>query len=68
MARKLRLQYPEAVYHLMSGRDRPEWTMPRKWICDRLEMGSWKSVHRRLYENRKTNVDMLMGDPFMGSN
>ena len=26
----------------------------KKWICDRLEMGSWKSVNRRLYEIGKT--------------
>jgi REP element-mobilizing transposase RayT len=29
---------------------RRETTMPLKWICDRLEMGSWKSINRRLRE------------------
>jgi hypothetical protein len=29
---------------------RLEATLPLKWICQRLAMGSWKSVNRRLYE------------------
>jgi hypothetical protein len=33
---------------------RRETTLPLKWICGRLEMGSWKSVNRRLYESEKT--------------
>jgi hypothetical protein len=33
---------------------RRETTMPLKWFSDRLEMGTWKSVNRRLYEKRKT--------------
>ena len=33
---------------------RRETTMPLKWICDRLAMGSWKSVNRRLYEQKQT--------------
>jgi hypothetical protein len=33
---------------------RRETTLPLKWICGRLEMGSWKSVNRRLYESGKT--------------
>jgi putative transposase len=32
---------------------RRETTMPLKWICDRLKMGSWKSINRRLYENKQ---------------
>jgi hypothetical protein len=34
---------------------RRETTMPLKWIwiCDRLAIGSWKSVNRRLYEQRQ---------------
>ena len=38
----------------LARRLRRETTMPLKWICQRLEMGSWKSVNRRLYENRQT--------------
>lgn len=30
-----------------------ETTMPLKWICERLKMGSWKSVTQRLYECRQ---------------
>jgi hypothetical protein len=33
---------------------RRETTMPLKWICQRLEMGSWKSVQRRLFEREHT--------------
>jgi REP element-mobilizing transposase RayT len=36
----------------LAGRLRRETTLPLKWICGRLEMGSWKSVNRRLYESR----------------
>ena len=32
---------------------RRETTMPLKWICQRLAMGSWKSVNARLYERRQ---------------
>ena len=38
----------------LARRLRWETTMPVKWICERLAMGSWKSVHRRLYEHRNT--------------
>jgi hypothetical protein len=38
----------------LARRLRRETTMPVKWICERLAMGSWKSVHRRLYEHRNT--------------
>jgi len=37
----------------LARRLRRETTMPLKWICDRLAMGSWKSVNRRLYEQRQ---------------
>jgi hypothetical protein len=37
----------------LARRLRRETTMPLKWICDRLVMGSWKSVNRRLYEHRQ---------------
>jgi hypothetical protein len=37
----------------LAGRLRRETTMPLKWICARLEMGSWKSVNQRLYEQRQ---------------
>jgi hypothetical protein len=33
---------------------RQETTMPIKWICQRLAMGSWKAVNRRLYEQKHT--------------
>jgi hypothetical protein len=32
---------------------RRETTMPLKWICQRLAMGSWKSVKARLYEQKQ---------------
>ena len=38
----------------LAGRLRQETTMSFKWICGRLEMGSWKSISRRLYESRQT--------------
>jgi hypothetical protein len=38
----------------LARRLRRETTMPLKWICDQLAMGSWKSVTRRLYEDRQT--------------
>ena len=38
----------------LARRLRRETTMPVKWICERLAMGSWKSVNRRLYEHRNT--------------
>ena len=38
----------------LARRLRRETTMPLKWICDRLEMGSWKSIQRRLYEQEQT--------------
>ena len=38
----------------LARRLRQETTMPLKWICHRLEMGSWKAVNRRLYEHRQT--------------
>ncbi len=31
---------------------RRQTTLPLKWICQRLEMGLWKSINRRLYEDR----------------
>jgi putative transposase len=37
----------------LARRLRQETTMPLKWICERLEMGSWKAVNRRLYEARQ---------------
>jgi len=65
MLRKLGLQYPGAIYHLMrrwrlgeahhGRRWRRESTMPLKWICERLAMGSWKSVNQGLYEHSHTN-------------
>ena len=49
----------------LARRLRRETTMPLKWICQRLEMGSWKSVNRRLESKTdKRNVDMLGTDPF----
>jgi hypothetical protein len=38
----------------LAQRLRRETTLPLKRICERLEMGSWKSLNRRLYENRQT--------------
>jgi len=35
----------------LARRLRQETTMPLKWICERLAMGSWKAVSRRLYVN-----------------
>ena len=34
----------------LAQRLRKETTMPLKWICQRLAMGPWKAVNRRLYE------------------
>jgi REP element-mobilizing transposase RayT len=38
----------------LARRLRRETTMPLKWICERLAMGSWKSANRRLHEQRTT--------------
>jgi hypothetical protein len=38
----------------LARRLRRETTLPLKWICHRLEMGSWKSIQRRLYEQEQT--------------
>ena len=39
-------------------------TIRLKSVCDRLEMGSWKSVNRRLYEHRQTKCCHAKADPF----
>jgi hypothetical protein len=39
MARKPRIQYPGAIYHLMNRGDRGETVMTLDWIAQRLEMG-----------------------------
>jgi len=36
----------------LARRLRLETTMPLKWICQRLAMGSWKAINRRLSEAR----------------
>ena len=61
MARKLRVEYPGALYHVMSRGDlataarlRQETTMTLKWISQRLEMGAWTHLNRRLYEQRQS--------------
>ena len=33
---------------------RRETTLPLRWICQRLEMGSWRAITRRLYESQST--------------
>lgn len=38
----------------LAGSLRRQTTLPLKWICDRLKMGSWKSINQRLYEQRQT--------------
>jgi hypothetical protein len=38
----------------LAQRLRRKTTMPVKWISERLEMGSRKSLNRRLYEHRHT--------------
>jgi hypothetical protein len=38
----------------LARRLQAETTLPLKWICQRLAMGSWKAVNRRLYELRKS--------------
>jgi len=45
----------DPVKMALARRLRVETTMPLKWICQRLAMGSWKAINRRLYEYRKTN-------------
>jgi REP element-mobilizing transposase RayT len=44
----------DPVKMALARRLRQETTMPLKWICGRLEMGSWKAVNQRLYEARQT--------------
>jgi len=44
----------DPVKMVLARRLRRETTMPLKWICERLEMGSWKAIHQRLYEQRQT--------------
>jgi hypothetical protein len=44
----------DAVKIALARRLRRETTMPLKWICERLAMGSWKSINRRLYEQKDT--------------
>jgi REP element-mobilizing transposase RayT len=38
----------------LARRLRQETTLPLKWISTRLQMGSWRSVNQRLYEQRQT--------------
>jgi putative transposase len=44
----------DPVKMALARRLRQETTMPLKWICGRLKMGSWKAVNQRLYESRQT--------------
>jgi len=44
----------DPVKMALARRLRQETTMPLKWICGQLAMGSWKSINRRLYESRQS--------------
>jgi hypothetical protein len=69
MSRKLRIEYPGAIYHVMNRGDqredifrdellacriREETTMSLKWIAQRLHMGSWTYVSNLLNEQPPT--------------
>jgi len=71
MPRKLRVQYPGAIYHLMNRGDRrkgdPEkveiasqlragTTLTLKWIAQRLNMGAWTHLLNCLVPRRKRNL------------
>jgi hypothetical protein len=68
MARKLRVEYEGAIYHVMNRGDRrepifrddkdrlllrQETTMTLKWIAHRLKLGTWTHVTNRLYHLTK---------------
>ena len=41
----------------LAARLRQETTMPLKWIAQRLQMGAWTHLNKRLYEHRKKAED-----------
>ena len=43
----------DAVKLALARQLREQTTLPLKWIAERLAMGSWKSLNRRLYEQNK---------------
>jgi REP element-mobilizing transposase RayT len=47
----------DAVKMALARRLRQETTLPLKWICHRLKMGSWKSINQRLYEQRHPGTE-----------
>ena len=59
MARKLRVEYAGAIYHVMNRGDRrelifmAETTMTVGWIAERLAMGTRSYLNHLLYRRRK---------------
>ena len=53
-ARKLRVEYAGAIYHVLNRGDRREPSLTLKWIAKRLQMGNWKHLNGWLYEQRKS--------------
>ena len=50
----------DPVKMALARRLRRETTLPLKWICDRLALGSWQAASRPLYEQ---NVELQGTDP-----
>jgi hypothetical protein len=55
MARKPRVQYPGAIYHLMYRGGWRELVMTVDWIAQRLEMGCRHTVDNCLNDNHFYN-------------
>ena len=55
MSRKLRIEYPGAMHHVMNRGDQREDIMALKWIAQLLHMGSWTYVFNLLNEQPQTH-------------
>jgi hypothetical protein len=53
MSRKLRIEYPGAMCHVMNRGDQRGY-MKSKWIAARLQMGTWTYVSNLLNEPPET--------------
>jgi hypothetical protein len=67
MSRKLRIEYPGAMYHVMNRRDQREDIFrddqDRQWIAQRLQMGTWTYVSNLLNEPPETQPGAQEGLP-----
>ena len=55
MSRKLRIEYPGAMYHVINRGDQRENIMTLKWIAKRLHMSSWTYVSNLLSGQPQTH-------------